>query len=109
MSAPNQESLQRALYEYRNPRRRWLHRQRHDRVLDALARHAPAPCRLAVEVGIGSGVYLPTLAEYEDTSLGIDFDAELLAAVYAGRCLLAGGDVRRLPLADDTVDLLLLS
>jgi ubiquinone/menaquinone biosynthesis C-methylase UbiE len=109
MTAPNHVDLQRVLYDSRNPTRRWMHRQRRDWVQDALKRHAPVPCRLAVEVGIGSGVHLPALAQLGEKALGIEFDQHHLTAVQSKGCLLAGGDVRRLPLADASVDLLLFS
>jgi SAM-dependent methyltransferase len=55
-------ALQETLYRSSNPTRRWLHCTRRDWIIDAL-RHNTAPARQrALEVGPGSGVYLPTLA-----------------------------------------------
>lgn len=55
-------ALQETLYRSTNPTRRWLHCTRRDWIIDAL-RRAGAPTRQrALEVGPGSGVYLPTLS-----------------------------------------------
>jgi 2-polyprenyl-3-methyl-5-hydroxy-6-metoxy-1,4-benzoquinol methylase len=62
MSTPvNLVVLQDALYTSRNPTRRWLHTQRREWILSALERHRPSPCRRALEIGPGSGTYLPAL------------------------------------------------
>ena len=53
--------LQDTLYNSRNPTRRWLHCVRRDWIIDALNRSAGSPSVRALEVGPGSGVYLPTL------------------------------------------------
>jgi hypothetical protein len=57
--------LQEALYNSRNPTRRWLHRSRRDWIVDALRSAAcnGAGRTYAVEIGPGSGVYLPLLAD----------------------------------------------
>jgi 2-polyprenyl-3-methyl-5-hydroxy-6-metoxy-1,4-benzoquinol methylase len=52
--------LQETLYESRNPTRRTLHRQRRDWIIDAIHRYGNGASS-ALEVGPGSGVYLPTL------------------------------------------------
>lgn len=55
-------ALQETLYRSTNPTRRWLHCTRRDWIIYAL-RHSAAPSQQrALEVGPGSGVYLPTLA-----------------------------------------------
>lgn len=53
--------LQQTLYRSANPTRRWLHCSRRDWIVAALGRHAGARGR-ALEVGPGSGLYLPLLA-----------------------------------------------
>ncbi len=55
-------ALQRALYESRNPTRRWLHCTRRDWIAGRLTRLAADGRRAALEVGPGSGVYVPLLA-----------------------------------------------
>ncbi|HEX8520990.1 MAG TPA: class I SAM-dependent methyltransferase [Tepidisphaeraceae bacterium] len=63
MQTTNLVSLQHTLYNSRNPTRRWLHTTRRDRVIDAI-KNAPVPStHRAMEVGPGSGVYLPTLCQ----------------------------------------------
>jgi SAM-dependent methyltransferase len=54
-------ALQETLYESRNPTRRTLHRQRRAWIVDAIERYGHGANK-ALEVGPGSGVYLPTLA-----------------------------------------------
>jgi ubiquinone/menaquinone biosynthesis C-methylase UbiE len=55
--------LQKTLYASKNPTRRNLHCTRRDWIIDAILRNRPANGGKALEIGPGSGVYLPTLAE----------------------------------------------
>jgi SAM-dependent methyltransferase len=55
--------LQDTLYASRNPTRRWLHHERRRWIEAALRRAAGRGARSAVEIGPGSGVYLPLLCE----------------------------------------------
>jgi 2-polyprenyl-3-methyl-5-hydroxy-6-metoxy-1,4-benzoquinol methylase len=71
-------ALQRTLYESNNPTRRWLHRSRRDWIVAALQRHGAGAHRV-LEVGPGSGVYLPTLAETADKVLASDIEDAYLA------------------------------
>jgi SAM-dependent methyltransferase len=67
-------SLQKTLYESKNPVRRWLHTSRRDAVLEAV-RTAPVPGkRRALEVGPGSGVYLPALCRQFAAVTAIDVE-----------------------------------
>lgn len=55
--------LQQAIYTSKNPTRRWLHCTRRDWIMDALQRYTyEGRCERALEVGPGSGIYLPVLA-----------------------------------------------
>jgi hypothetical protein len=67
-AASDQEllELQQTLYASKNPTRRWLHESRRDWILDALRRYRTDGMRHALEIGPGSGVYLPTLANLFD-------------------------------------------
>jgi 2-polyprenyl-3-methyl-5-hydroxy-6-metoxy-1,4-benzoquinol methylase len=56
-------ALQQTLYRSKNPTRRWLHCRRRDWIMAALRATPPAARGRALEVGPGSGVYLPLLAE----------------------------------------------
>lgn len=68
--------LQRTLYTSRNPTRRWLHTSRRDIIINMVR-----GCALqgvggqALEVGFGSGVYLPTLAEHFEKVVGSDVES----------------------------------
>lgn len=54
--------LQQTLYRSKNPTRRWLHCTRRDWIIDAIQRYASNSPNKALEVGPGSGLYLPVLA-----------------------------------------------
>jgi len=72
--------LQRTLYDSRNPTRRWLHRTRRDWIenrVRALSRTAGA--HRALEVGPGSGVYLPLLSDLYREVVASDVDPQYLA------------------------------
>lgn len=62
---------QQTLYESRNPTRRWLHCSRRDLIVDWIERKVPKGAA-AIEVGPGSGVYLPVLARRFDRVLALD-------------------------------------
>jgi SAM-dependent methyltransferase len=71
-------ALQETLYRSSNPTRRWLHCTRRDWIIDALRRNrAPAKLR-ALEVGPGSGVYLPELAALFGTVVASDIECAYL-------------------------------
>ena len=73
--------LQRTLYTSKNPTRRWLHTQRRDLIVDALRRCASqGPRERALEVGFGSGVYLPTLSVLFDEVIASDMEEIYLKA-----------------------------
>jgi 2-polyprenyl-3-methyl-5-hydroxy-6-metoxy-1,4-benzoquinol methylase len=76
-------ALQQTLYNSRNPTRRWLHTSRRDWVVAALQRaRAAVPAGVAptraLEVGPGSGVYLPTLARLFDEVTATDIERGFL-------------------------------
>jgi 2-polyprenyl-3-methyl-5-hydroxy-6-metoxy-1,4-benzoquinol methylase len=65
--------LQLTLYESKNPTRRWLHRSRRDWIVEAITRWG-TESRCALEIGPGSGVYLPTLAATASEVVGVDIE-----------------------------------
>lgn len=67
-------SLQKTLYASRNPVRRWLHTSRRDAVLEAVRTAPILGRRRALEVGPGSGVYLPALCEQFVSVTAIDVE-----------------------------------
>jgi 2-polyprenyl-3-methyl-5-hydroxy-6-metoxy-1,4-benzoquinol methylase len=76
MNEPSQQQLrelQETLYSSSNPTRRWLHVARRDWIVDALRRSGTNGGR-ALEVGPGSGVYLPFLAELADEVVAADIE-----------------------------------
>lgn len=80
MSEPSQQELrelQGTLYSSKNPTRRWLHVARRDWIEDAIRRSASGVAR-ALEVGPGSGVYLPVLAEVANTVVASDIEEAYL-------------------------------
>jgi 2-polyprenyl-3-methyl-5-hydroxy-6-metoxy-1,4-benzoquinol methylase len=71
--------LQRTLYRSRNPTRRWLHQSRRERVESALRRLATErPRSDALEVGPGSGIYLPLLCELFEHVIASDIEPAYL-------------------------------
>jgi hypothetical protein len=74
--------LQETLYSSRNPTRRWLHCSRRDWIVDALRHEAAAgvATECAIEVGPGSGIYLPILAELYKRVIGTDIEQQYLQA-----------------------------
>jgi SAM-dependent methyltransferase len=65
--------LQETLYESSNPTRRWLHRSRRDWIIAAINRWGAGAAR-ALEIGPGSGVYLPTLAAAATEVIAVDIE-----------------------------------
>jgi 2-polyprenyl-3-methyl-5-hydroxy-6-metoxy-1,4-benzoquinol methylase len=64
MSVAETLELQEVLYTSKNPTRRWLHCTRRDWIIDAINRYSTNPDGRAIEIGPGSGVYLPELARH---------------------------------------------
>lgn len=54
--------LQQTLYTSKNPTRRWLHCTRRDWIIETIRQHGSDLSGKALEVGPGSGIYLPVLA-----------------------------------------------
>ena len=91
-------ALQETLYTSRNPTRRWLHRTRRERIEAALRRVAGAGgTGRALEVGPGSGVYLPLLCELFDEVVASDVEEAFLDQARE----LAKAHRTSVPVADD--------
>jgi ubiquinone/menaquinone biosynthesis C-methylase UbiE len=73
-------ALQRTLYESRNPTRKWLHCTRREWISQALRRYAPRG-QHALEIGPGSGVYIPVLKELCTQVYLADCERAYLAAI----------------------------
>lgn len=74
--APALLSLQDTLYNSANPTRRWLHVSRREQIRATL--RAAAPFARALEVGPGSGVYLPLLSELAGAVVASDIEQAFL-------------------------------
>jgi 2-polyprenyl-3-methyl-5-hydroxy-6-metoxy-1,4-benzoquinol methylase len=107
--------LQRTLYSSRNPTRRWLHQSRRERVECALRRLAEERGRAdALEVGPGSGIYVPLLCELFERVTATDIEPEYLnhlASVVAERpnLRLVIDDIASSTLQPESFDLVLCS
>ncbi|MFT7287810.1 MAG: SAM-dependent methyltransferase [Halieaceae bacterium] len=108
-------ALQHTLYASANPTRRYLHCSRRDWVMGQIEKLGPVA--LALEVGPGSGVYLPTLCGRADCVIAVDVEPVFLealatpevAAYGAAKLFRVQADVRASPLREQCVDLLLCS
>jgi 2-polyprenyl-3-methyl-5-hydroxy-6-metoxy-1,4-benzoquinol methylase len=105
-------ALQRALYESRNPTRRWLHRTRRDWIAARLTRLAADRRGAVLEVGPGSGVYVPLLARLFDRVTVSDvhdayLDAARALAADHANVTVVQDDVRRPALPSASFDVVL--
>jgi 2-polyprenyl-3-methyl-5-hydroxy-6-metoxy-1,4-benzoquinol methylase len=75
-------ALQQTLYTSANPTRRWLHCSRRDWIFAAIERAAAgagaAGRGRAIEIGPGSGLYLPVLARHYGEVLATDIERSFL-------------------------------
>jgi ubiquinone/menaquinone biosynthesis C-methylase UbiE len=105
--------LQRTLYTSSNPTRRWLHTTRRDWINAAINRWSSSGGR-ALEVGPGSGVYFPALAENFDEVIGADIEDAYLSRLRPltkthPRVRLVRDDITRSEFPDGSFDLILCS
>ena len=96
-SARKLVELQQTLYASKNPTRRWLHCARRDWICNAIQRHGKAPHGRALEIGPGSGLYLPLLANRFHEVIAADIEAAYLD--HANTLLDAHPNLR--PVVDD--------
>lgn len=75
---PTLLELQDTLYTSKNPTRRWIHLRRKDVIERLLAEAAGPGVDRALEVGPGSGVYLPTLADLAGEVVATDIEPSFL-------------------------------
>ncbi|WOJ92256.1 methyltransferase domain-containing protein [Congregibacter variabilis] len=110
--------LQKTLYASRNPTRRYLHCARRDWVRAQIGRLGhQSDIATALEVGPGSGVYLPDLTNAAQRVIAIDIEPTYLQAAknlldakaLEARIDCVQGDLRDGPLVDASIDLLLCS
>jgi 2-polyprenyl-3-methyl-5-hydroxy-6-metoxy-1,4-benzoquinol methylase len=104
--------LQRTLYESRNPTRRWLHCTRRDWIIERLTQLAAGRRGAALEVGPGSGVYVPLLARLFERVTVSDvqhayLDAARVLAAGHPNVTVAQDDIRRTTLPAGSFDVVL--
>ena len=76
-SENEQVELQQTIYTSSNPTRRWLHCTRRDWIINAI--HTVGNQRQrALEVGPGSGIYVPVLAQLYDEVVALDIEQAYL-------------------------------
>jgi len=112
MTSPHElVELQHAIYESSNPTRRWLHTTRKAWINAAIEKYS-ASTGTALEIGPGSGIYLPVLARYSDRVYAVDIEAAYLEeAKQATRSLenieFRLDDITQSSLPEDYFDLIL--
>jgi SAM-dependent methyltransferase len=112
-SASELVELQEAIYTSKNPTRRWLHCTRRDWIMGALRRYSHEGQRdQALEVGPGSGIYLPVLAGLYKGVIASDVEeaylkhGNALIASYPNLSLVTD-DITHTKLPKDRFDLIL--
>ena len=109
--------LQKTLYTSRNPTRRWLHCVRRDWIVDTIHRYSNREYREAgeaLEVGPGSGTYLPILSDLFRTVYATDIEDAYLDHVRkltntTGSLVLVIDDIINTKLPHASFDLILCS
>ncbi len=71
--------LQNILYTSGNPTRRWLHCTRRDWIVNTIKELSKQKNNAALEIGPGSGIYLPVLAELYGSVAAVDIEEAYLA------------------------------
>ncbi|HEU0315962.1 MAG TPA: class I SAM-dependent methyltransferase, partial [Solirubrobacteraceae bacterium] len=108
-------SLQDTLYNSTNPTRRWLHVSRREHIEGALRRAAAErPPARALEIGPGSGIYLPLLSELAETVVASDIEEAFLERARAISAMRPNievvlDDIVASRLEDESFDLVLCS
>jgi len=96
---PTLLELQDTLYNSKNPTRRWIHTRRKEMIEGLLRQVAQAGVTRAMEVGPGSGLYLPLLAQLAGEVFATDIEPSFLDRA---RERLAGNDRARFVVDDIT-------
>ncbi len=111
---PSAVQIQKTIYQSRNPTRKWLHSSRREWIINSLKRMAAEKIENALEVGPGSGVYIPALSECCTNVTVIDVEDSFLADLGAlahryPSLKLLGDDIARSLLPSNSFDLILCS
>lgn len=113
-SANDLIDLQTTLYTSQNPTRRWLHSMRRDWIVDAIRRYSTGSGAAAIEIGPGSGVYLPELLSRFSRVSAADIELSFLEQSRRicpdeSRLTVHSDDITRTKLSPNTYDLVLCS
>jgi 2-polyprenyl-3-methyl-5-hydroxy-6-metoxy-1,4-benzoquinol methylase len=105
---------QQTLYHSRNVTRRWLHTARRDWIISGIERHCPLGALRVLEVGPGSGLYLPMLASKAKECVATDIEEGYLtnAKLLQDQCCnlrIVKDDITATNLARATFDFILCS
>ncbi len=108
---PDVATHQATLYASRNPTRRFLHNIRRDWITGALDRVCAGGKLSALDVGVGSGLYLAELGRRCRAVTGFDLDGRYLEAAQARdrHLRLVRGRIQQIPFAGESFDLVLFS
>ena len=110
--APVLVSVQETIYRSKNPTRKWLHSIRRELIISTVRRFASRESGRALEVGPGSGLYIPVLAECCAQVTVTDVEQEYLkhvrpAAQACGNVAVVRDDITRSSLPSNAFDLIL--
>jgi SAM-dependent methyltransferase len=89
---PTPLQLQDTLYQSKNPTRRWVHTRRRETIEALLRSVAGGGVGRALEIGPGSGLYLPLLAELAGEVVAMDIEPSFLDR--ARECLAGAKNAR---------------
>jgi 2-polyprenyl-3-methyl-5-hydroxy-6-metoxy-1,4-benzoquinol methylase len=103
------------IYEYKNPTRTWLHTKRRDLIIAKVRQYATGKrVGKALDVGFGSGVYLPVLTELFKEVVGLDSKECMVR--HAGPLMeqyphlqTVAGDITNCQMPSDSFDLIVCS
>ena len=104
--------LQETLYTSSNPTRRWLHCSRRDWIVSSIKKLSSRASTNALEVGPGSGVYIPVLAAHYKDVTALDIQEEYLLhvnklVVHHGNVNTLVDDITCCGLPDNSFDVIL--
>ena len=105
---------QQTLYNSKNPTRRWLHCTRRDWIISAINKYAGKKNIVSLEIGPGSGVYLPALSKISKKVTALDIEMQylnnaLILQKEYGNIEIMTSDILHNTIPDKTYDLILCS
>ena len=105
--------LQETLYESKNPTRRWLHNSRKNWIVSKILFYAGPKANISLEIGPGSGIYIPSMQKVSEKLIVTDLRKEYLAHVSAKyentKICIMEDDITKSKLPSRSVDLILFT